>query len=304
MYLRRAPRAASTAGEAGMNPALPATTSAASSVASKKPTRPTVAIEDTPGIYNPDHVTALLTAREHHAVQPRKRVRPRIFTLNPGQSLMLGAVGRLDYVDGSCHAILTVFVADEVKLHQTNIEKAGELLSQLAADNDGGMFPANADDGATMATPQSVALTPPFRGPEDCPFPPLSMVTEHRMMGKGWQRHDSAGDVVLPGIGWISVAVRKRTKISFETRLPEVRSGPKEGRGWSFGGAISMFDDCRFQDPTSADSAHFVRFVVLHVHCRVHYAQCCGLRCPSSTSERLNGWWEGGVFQSILLMGL
>lgn len=63
---------------------------------------------------------------------PMKTVRPNVFTVKPGQSILFGALGRLDYIDGPCNIILTLFTSRDIKVHKTSMDRADTLLSGVS----------------------------------------------------------------------------------------------------------------------------------------------------------------------------
>ncbi len=84
-------------------------------------------IYDTPGLLGEQRVRTALTQPEQHLVQPPSgaRIRPIVYRLIPGKSLLLGDFARLDYEVGGGHLLFTVFVSNRLamRLHATAIEK-------------------------------------------------------------------------------------------------------------------------------------------------------------------------------------
>ncbi|XP_017148638.1 nitric oxide-associated protein 1 [Drosophila miranda] len=56
-------------------------------------------VYDTPGVMQPDQLTALLTAEELAQLQPTTMIRPRAFRLRPKMTLLLGGLARMDILD-------------------------------------------------------------------------------------------------------------------------------------------------------------------------------------------------------------
>lgn len=56
---------------------------------------------DTPGTIHSDQVLDLLTMQELVSVLPKKIISPRTFILRVNQTIFLGGIGRLDYVEGN-----------------------------------------------------------------------------------------------------------------------------------------------------------------------------------------------------------
>lgn len=58
---------------------------------------------DTPGTIQPDQVLDLLTMQELLSVLPKKIISPRTFILHINETIFLGGIGRLDYVEGESY---------------------------------------------------------------------------------------------------------------------------------------------------------------------------------------------------------
>ncbi|USS85248.1 ribosome biogenesis GTPase YqeH [Fructilactobacillus myrtifloralis] len=125
---------------------------------------------DTPGIIHSSQMAHYLSSQDLKYVSPQKRIKPRVYQLNSGQTLFWGAVGRFDYLQGP-KAGFTVYVDNNLMLHRTKLENADEFFANHA----GGL------------------LKPP-EGPEN--VIPL-------------QRHEfkvtDTSDLVIEGLGWVTV---------------------------------------------------------------------------------------------------
>lgn len=55
---------------------------------------------DTPGTIQSDQILDLLTTPELLSVLPTKIISPRTFILKANQTIFLGGIGRLDYLEG------------------------------------------------------------------------------------------------------------------------------------------------------------------------------------------------------------
>ncbi len=66
----------------------------------------------------------------------KKTIKPKVYQLNPGQTLFLSGLGRFDYVDGPGKQSFIVYASDDLYIHRTKTENAdafyekhvGELL--------------------------------------------------------------------------------------------------------------------------------------------------------------------------------
>jgi len=67
---------------------------------------------DTPGTIQSDQILDLLTMQELLSVLPKKIISPRTFVLHVNQTIFLGGIGRLDYIEGDsfirCLCILRI----------------------------------------------------------------------------------------------------------------------------------------------------------------------------------------------------
>jgi len=137
---------------------------------------------DTPGLLVPGSLTERLTPAELKVVVPKKRVEPITFRVSSGKCVLVGGLAKIELV-GDCKPFLfTFFVANDVKLHPTDSDKADEFTAKHA----GGI------------------LVPPLEGgPEN-----LARIGEFESVdvdirGDGWK--EAAADITLRGLGWVAV---------------------------------------------------------------------------------------------------
>jgi len=96
---------------------------------------------DTPGTVNDQQVLNLFTLAELINVIPRSTLLPRIFVLNPGETLLIGAVGRIDLLKSSTkHALnssvfFTVFASNRLKINVIQTTKVEEFLNNFAGNS-------------------------------------------------------------------------------------------------------------------------------------------------------------------------
>lgn len=81
---------------------------------------------DTPGIIQSHQMTHYVTDKELKIVMPKKEIKPKVYQLNEEQSLFLGGLVRVDYLQGGRRS-LTCFVSNELNIHRTKLEKAEDL---------------------------------------------------------------------------------------------------------------------------------------------------------------------------------
>jgi len=128
---------------------------------------------DTPGIIQEGQLVHHLSEKELKVVTPKKRIKPKVYQLDEGQTLFLGGVGRFDYISGGDKQSFVCYLSNELKIHRTKLEKATNLYK----------------------TQKGKLLTPPLeKNTED--FPPLK---RYEFTTK------EPSDIVFSGLGWINV---------------------------------------------------------------------------------------------------
>lgn len=135
---------------------------------------------DMPGLLVPGTFAERLALEDLKEITPQQNGAIRLtFRMNEGQSILLGGLARLDFVEGRpCD--FTVFMCSKLKLHVTRTVKAETVAKKMAGNE----------------------LTPPM---DPRRFDSLRPLSSHRfdVMGLGW---DEAGaDIVFPGLGWIAI---------------------------------------------------------------------------------------------------
>ncbi len=91
---------------------------------------------DTPGIMTENQLASRLNAQDLAVISAQKPLKPATYQLQPGNTLFLAGLGRIDFLKGD-PASFTVYVARDLYVHRTKTENAaafyerhlGELLS-------------------------------------------------------------------------------------------------------------------------------------------------------------------------------
>lgn len=113
---------------------------------------------------------------------PSRRVEPITFRLPAAKCVQVGGLARISVVGDSKPFLLTFFVANQIKLHVTDVVRADEVVANHAGD----------------------MLTPPLApGPER--MQQIGEFETHavEIAGRGWK--EAAADITLTGLGWVSV---------------------------------------------------------------------------------------------------
>ena len=58
------------------------------------------AIYDTPGVINDHQIAHYLDEKDLKAITPKKELKPKVFQLNPEQTLFIGGLARFDFISG------------------------------------------------------------------------------------------------------------------------------------------------------------------------------------------------------------
>jgi 30S ribosome assembly GTPase len=131
-------------------------------------------IVDTPGVLTTTRLTDLVSPESLKLITPEKVINPRIYQLNCGQTLFVGGLVRFDFVAGGSQSFVGYF-ANQLPMHRTKLENANALYEKHVGE----------------------LLKPP--GPDD-PASLRDLVTHKFKIRKG-----PAVDIVIAGLGWISV---------------------------------------------------------------------------------------------------
>lgn len=152
---------------------------------------------DTPGYINSDQIINILTPEELLILLPKKLMKPRSFVLKPSQVMFVSGLGRIDYTQGDVSIYFTVFASDMIPVHVLKKEEATEFYEENFGKPDFGVPCGDAD---------RLSLLPPMVG------------KEFTIQGEGWQ--ESAADVVLSSIGWVSVTAGNGRSVSVTAYTP------------------------------------------------------------------------------------
>ncbi|CAL8262455.1 unnamed protein product [Lota lota] len=137
---------------------------------------------DTPGIMKEHDVLGLLTDLEVKTVVPRQAIVPRTFVLKPGMVLFLGALGRIDYLQGEKSCWFTVVASNQLPVHITSLDRADALYQKHAGN---------------------VLLGVPMGGEERMKsFPPL-VSRDVTLQGLGYLQ--ATADIKMSSAGWVAV---------------------------------------------------------------------------------------------------
>ncbi|NXF92565.1 NOA1 protein, partial [Eubucco bourcierii] len=160
---------------------------------------------DTPGIIKENcvvrfilQVLNLLTEKEVKLVLPTHAIIPRTFTLKPGMTLFLAALGRVDYLKGEKPAWFTIVASNLLPVHITSLSNADAVYEKHAGQE---------------------LLKVPMGGEERMKeFPPL---IPQDITLKGIGTTEAVADIKLSSAGWVAVTADKEEELLLRAYVPK-----------------------------------------------------------------------------------
>jgi ribosome biogenesis GTPase A len=140
-----------------------------------------VTMVDTPGLINEGQLTTKLTTDELRQVIPATPINPVTLRCGEGKTVMVGGLAKVEVLEG-LPFFLTFFVSNEIALHPTQADKAND--PEWVDRHIGNLL-------APPATPERLAEIGPMES------------REFEVWGRGWKT--AASDLVIAGLGWVSV---------------------------------------------------------------------------------------------------
>lgn len=150
----------------------------------------TLTLMDTPGLIEGHRVTDFLCADCLKATVPATRLRPRVYQLDSGQTLFLGGFARLDFESGA-HQPVVCYVSNDLVVHRTKLERADAF------------WESHQDDLLQVPCAACRARLGPLQ--------PHRVWSDRARVNPGQRTADglrigrAGGDIVLPGLGWITL---------------------------------------------------------------------------------------------------
>lgn len=133
-------------------------------------------IYDTPGIPSLTQITNFENLSDPQTLIPSKRITPVNFNMLPGISLWLGALARIDMIEG-LNKYMTVFGSPLLTVHRTQTEKADKVYLNQAGK----------------------LLRPAFKDPELVNF----VKERYELNCEDFNR--ASKDLLIHGLGWVSI---------------------------------------------------------------------------------------------------
>lgn len=87
-------------------------------------------IYDTPGIVSHDSIFAFMEKSALKYIIPKTEIKPITYQLNSKQSVFIGGIARIDFVEGGKTGF-TFYCSNNIQLHRTKLDKANQVFDTL-----------------------------------------------------------------------------------------------------------------------------------------------------------------------------
>ncbi|MDX8045900.1 ribosome biogenesis GTPase YqeH [Gracilibacillus sp. S3-1-1] len=134
----------------------------------------TTAMYDTPGVVNRRQLVHYVTDKDLKVITPKKEIKPKIYQLQNKQTLFFGGFARLDFEKGLKQSFVCYF-SNLLLIHRTKLENADEFYEKHVGD----------------------LLQPPS---------PATLEQMPALVKQTVKIPNEKTDIVIPGLGWITVA--------------------------------------------------------------------------------------------------
>ena len=71
----------------------------------------------------------ILDEKDLKAITPKKEFKPKVFQLNPEQTLFIGGLARFDFISGDRSSFM-VYVSNDLQIHRTKLSNADALYEK------------------------------------------------------------------------------------------------------------------------------------------------------------------------------
>jgi len=131
------------------------------------------AIYDTPGIINHHQIAHHLDEVDLKAITPKSELKPKVFQLNPEQTLFIGGLARFDFISGQRSSFL-IYASNRIEIHRTKLSNADALYAKHV--------------GAMLTPPSEKSLEL------------MPELIRHEFSIK-----NAKTDIVISGLGWVTI---------------------------------------------------------------------------------------------------
>ncbi len=88
---------------------------------------------DTPGIINHHQIAHYVAPSELKLILPKNEIKPKVYQLNPEQTLFIGGLARFDFIKGERSAF-TAHLSNQLTIHRTKLSNADALYAEHKGD--------------------------------------------------------------------------------------------------------------------------------------------------------------------------
>ncbi|XP_037531105.1 nitric oxide-associated protein 1 [Nematolebias whitei] len=152
---------------------------------------------DTPGIMKERDILHLLQDHEVQLVVPTQAIIPRTFVLKPGMSLFVGALARIDFLQGGQSCWFSVMASNRVPVHITHLDKADKVYEKHAGD---------------------ILLGVPAGGSERMKQFPALVPQDFTLEGRSYL--EAAADITLSSAGWVALTAVEGDQVQVRVHGP------------------------------------------------------------------------------------
>ena len=166
---------------------------------------------DSPGTVSRDQIINLLTAEEISLTLASRPLHPRTFNLKLNQSLLLGGLARLDYLEGpeerEHHPLLVTVFCSALLPVNIVMTRAADVFLVAAAGSKLVKVPSGVEERGGAVLPALLGRQVTVEGAA--------------RVGADW--YHGARDIVLSSAGWVMVSCREGERNIFLACTPEGR---------------------------------------------------------------------------------
>ncbi|XP_001599126.2 nitric oxide-associated protein 1 [Nasonia vitripennis] len=155
---------------------------------------------DTPGTIQPDQILHFLTTDELMKTLPSRIISPRTFCIQPGLTIFIAGLGRLDILESSNFIRCTVFASNKLPITICEVEDSELVYNELL---------------------HTEAFVVPMNNPERLKMWPELKSKDFETIGVGHK--ESVSDVVLSSAGWIAITADENQRVVMRGWTPEGR---------------------------------------------------------------------------------
>lgn len=157
---------------------------------------------DTPGVIHPDQVLSLLSTEELLITIPKQMIRPQTYYLHKGETIFIGGLARIDFVDCTLPCRFTVFCSESVPITVIQTKDAEEIYNNFLGTD---------------------LFAVPSGGEERLKNWPGLKKCNDLLEFSGEGPKFCCGDIVLSSVAWVGVTAKKDTVCSVYAWTPEGR---------------------------------------------------------------------------------